>query len=367
MTAAWVLLTALPPTQGHLNLIRFAATLRHDGAPVEVKVLVCTQPDEPFCDERVLAVEAAIDVDLRARVQVLHHPHAVQQVPRDAEDTEFWAMWTRILRERGLTDGDLLVASERYGIELARHSGTRFVPYDFDRTVLRCDATSVREDPLAHFGSMLGTFSRLLTRRVTFFGAESTGKTTLSAAVADAVDGYLLPEWARPYLEAVGPEVTDAAMHDIWLGQRALQESARWLSPRPFIIQDTDLFSTLGYWEMYDRSNVPPALATDATATRSDLYIVCPSDIPFEPDPLRYGGDERESTDQYWIDLLERFELPYAVLDTAEPAARQAQATQLVLGTFDRDVLRYERVRESASVASVDRRVGTSWNDSSTR
>lgn len=345
MTTAWVLLTALPPTKGHLNLIRFAASLGSTSEPVAVKALVCTQPGEPFCDERVAAVAEALDPELRRIVQVTHYADTVQQVPHGADDAAFWEMWAQILRERGQAPGDYVVASELYGIELARYSGCRFVPYDFDRTVLGCDASSVREDPLRHFSDMIEPFSRLLTRRITFFGAESTGKTTLSSAIAAAVDSYLLPEWARPYLEAVGPEVTDEAMHDIWLGQRALQRSTSMLPPRPFIIQDTDLFSTLGYWEMYDPARVPAGLVDDAMSTSSELYIVCRSDIPFEPDALRYGGDRRESTDRYWIDLLKRFDLPYAVLGSAGRESRLREAQDLVLATFDQNALKYDRIR----------------------
>lgn len=99
-------------------------------------------------------------------------------------------------------------------------------------------------------------------------------------------------------------------------------DPSAWLSPRPFIIQGADL-STLGYRELCDPAHVPPDLAADARASRSDLYIVCPS-IPFEPDPLRY---ERESTDQYWINLLERFELPYAVLDRRAAGQRSRYST----------------------------------------
>jgi cytidyltransferase-like protein len=40
---SYVLMTALPPTLGHLDLIRFAATLGG-----EVVVIVTTQPDEPY-------------------------------------------------------------------------------------------------------------------------------------------------------------------------------------------------------------------------------------------------------------------------------------------------------------------------------
>ncbi|CAN5531691.1 nicotinamide-nucleotide adenylyltransferase [soil metagenome] len=350
MTSAWVLLTALPPTRGHLNLIRFAASVCPGGGPGatddgRVKVLVCTQPDEPFTLERPRAIHDALDQDLRSRTEVIHFAQQVQQVPNGDDEEGFWAMWTSILRDHGFEEGDFVVASEGYGVELARHAGGRFIPYDLHRDIYDCDATRVRADPLGQFHHMLATFSRRLSRRITFFGAESTGKTTLTAAVAQSMDSYHLPEWARPYLEAVGPEVTDAAMHAIWIGQRSMQQSMDRLDPLPFVLQDTDLFSTLGYWEMYDRANVPPGLADDARATRSDLYIVCPSNIPFHADPLRYGVDRRESTDSYWIDLLERFELPYVVLTESDPAARFREAHELVLAQFDQDALAYDRIK----------------------
>ena len=130
-------------------------------------------------------------------------------------------------------------------------------------------------------------------------------------------------EYARPYLEAVGPEITADKMHAIWKGQMALQRSAREWRDRPFIFQDTDLFSTLGYWRLPHWHSVlgdpSPMLEVDAITLQSDLYIILKSDnVPFEPDPLRYGGDRRESSDQYWIDLAEQYSLNYVVASRRE-------------------------------------------------
>lgn len=69
----------------------------------------------------------------------------------------------------------------------------------------------------------------------------------------------------------------------------------------------------------------------------SDLYIVAPSNIPFEPDPLRYGGDVRELPDTYWISLLEEFSLPYVVLENSHPMLRVNEADTIVRELFDRD------------------------------
>jgi hypothetical protein len=98
-------------------------------------------------------------------------------------------------------------------------------------------------------------------------------------------------------------------------------------------VQDTDLYSTHGYWQYwanhYDsldtwslprlRDYPPMALLKQADALKSDLYIITPSEIPFEPDPLRYGGDRREISDEWWIQYAQIHHLNYRVLPRADP------------------------------------------------
>jgi nicotinamide riboside kinase len=72
----------------------------------------------------------------------------------------------------------------------------------------------------------------------------------------------------------------------------------------PTVFFDTDLFTTLGYWEIMGYSEPPEKLVKDAAALKSDVYYLFPDDIPFELDPLRYGGDARESTRDFWKNLL---------------------------------------------------------------
>jgi hypothetical protein len=64
-------------------------------------------------------------------------------------------------------------------------------------------------------------------------------------------NGHFVPEWAREYLETVGPEVTQEKMRDIVEGQYALQKTAANLYNKPFVFQDTDLYSTLGYHRLW--------------------------------------------------------------------------------------------------------------------
>ena len=330
MTRAFVLLTALPPTVGHLQLVAFASELAG-----EVIVLVCTQPGEPYPAERVEAVERATRDLPGVRVVGLHR--TVPQEPGDAPD--FWPTWRGILREHGFRDGDTVVASEPYGAALAEAAGGVFVPYDVERSITRVRAVDIRRDPIGRFAEILPEFQPAMAQRITVFGAESTGKSTLSRQLADALPGHWLPEWARPYLERLPtPDVDDARMHVIWRAQLALQRSARRLRGRPFIVQDTDLFATVGFWEAWDPDHVPDALRADALADRSDLYLLTRSDIPFEPDPLRYGGHVRETSDAFWIELAERYRLPYRVIQSTSPGDRLEEARTLAVEQFHRAV-----------------------------
>ena len=318
----------MPPTTGHLHLLQFANKLSTDG----VVAVINTQPHEPFAKERVIALRQAVKrTGMARRVKLIHYSKAIEQ---DPTAPGFWDMWRDMMINFGITQDDIIVASERYGKKLAEVTGTRFYPYDIDRAITPVKATKIRNDPLDHFGDIIPEFQPYLRTRVTIFGAESTGKTTLSKELAQELSATWLFEYARPYLEETTNEITTASMTGIWQGQRALQEHADDVTESPFIVQDTDLFSTVGYWEFPHWQTTigacPEGLIADALRLKSDLYIVTRSNIPFEADPLRYGGDKREGSDEYWLDVCKRYGLPYIVLDTP---FREDRLTQAIAAT----------------------------------
>jgi HTH-type transcriptional repressor of NAD biosynthesis genes len=327
MKNAFILMTAMPPTTGHLQLIQFANTL----AEGEARVIICTQPHEPMAKERVSALKFAIKHHGLNKVVVKHLNKAIEQ---DPSALGFWEMWQRLMKEFGIKPGDYIVASEPYGQRLAEITGAQFFPYDIDRSINTVKATPVRDNPKTNFANILPEFQPYLRPVITVFGAESTGKTTLSRQLAKDLDGYWLFEYARPYLEQTVNEITVRSMTAIWKGQAALQKQAQNLPDKPYVVQDTDLFSTVGYWQFpHWRSHLgecPERLIEDALKLKSDLYIVTKSNIPFEKDPLRYGGDKREGSDEYWIDVCEKYELPYVVLENNDPSERLRQAKRAI-------------------------------------
>ncbi len=318
----------MPPTTGHLQLLQFANNI----APDRVVAVINTQPHEPFPNERARALRAAIKrVGLARRIKLIHYKKTMEQ---DPSAPGFWDMWLRLMQEFGITTDDCIVASERYGKKLADITGTQFYPFDIDRAINPAKATRIRNDPLAYFADIIPEFQPYLRTRITIFGAESTGKTTLSRELAQALGATWAYEYARPYLEETVNEITRRSMTGIWHGQRALQQHVAQISSSPYIIQDTDLFSTVGYWEFpHWHSTIgdcPDELVRDAIAGMSDLYIVTQSNIPFEKDPLRYGGDKREGSDEYWISICEKYNLPYVVLKTNDRDERRSIALDLI-------------------------------------
>lgn len=302
------MLTCLPPTTGHMQLVEFAVNF--DGRAV---VLVNTGPDEPLPHARADAVTAYCAEHFGDRVRVVHHHREMEQ---DSSAEGYRYLWQGILWGLGVTENDYIVTSEDYGKWCAEVTGSTWIPYDLKREINTARGTTIRQVPDIHWDEIIPQFRRHLQTRVTIFGAESTGKTTLARKLEHYTNyrTRLLPEYARPYLENVSTFITTTAMTHIWKGQKALQLN-EW-NDYPLVIQDTDLFSTFGYWINAPRPGgwPPQQLREDARDLMSDLYIITPSAIPFEADPLRYGGDHREIETGVWIGMAENWELPYRVL-----------------------------------------------------
>lgn len=344
MTTAWVIMTAMPPTKGHANLIQFAT-----GLPVDaVKVMVCTQPHEPYPSERYLAVSEFVrklSYDMLINLDTIWLCEEVEQNP-DADG--FWEYWDAVVQKQGFAPGDMWVTSEPYGQTLADRNAGVFIPFDPNRELLDIKATRIRENPMRFFADIHPEFQPFVRKTVTIFGAESTGKTTLSKELAALYNGHWLFEWARPYLETVGPDIDVLAMENIWAGQLAAQKLAYTWTDKPFIVQDTDLFSTVGYWMQPHWQEalgpVPHQLIMDAQFNKSDLYIITQANIPFEQDEIRYGDGVRESPDEFWIGIAKQFDLNYIVLESSSLAERFSEARWAMRMHFEkRHGLTYDR------------------------
>lgn len=125
-------------------------------------------------------------------------------------------------------------------------------------------------------------------KRVTLFGAESTGKSTLAGQLVRHFDAVLVPEYGRTYTEQHGQDASTAQdMLNIAEGHLALRRVAESQADN-LVIEDTDpaltaIWSDIlaGYRDpWFDRFDDYP-----------NLYLFCDIDLPWVRDDVRYFGD----------------------------------------------------------------------------
>ena len=308
-----VLMTALPPTHGHRSLIEFAHNFMAQIGG-SVNVLINSRSFEPISGhKRLYALENEFNEIYYNNIGFyLCEKDDVPQLPHHHDD--FWNVWKNIITQYTHNDNYThIFASEPYGIEVAKLFDAKFIPYDMHRSAVFSRGTSVRNFPAYHFNDMLPSIQIDCRKITTFFGQESVGKSTMTGLVFKHDDLYKVtrvPEWARDYLEQNGPEINDEKMETIIEGQYALQITASKIPNKHFILQDTDLLSTLGYYKLW-KGSWPNRVEELFKISKSNLYILMNDKIPFEPDILRYGKNKRESEYSFWKQLLEDFDCNY--------------------------------------------------------
>ena len=128
-------------------------------------------------------------------------------------------------------------------------------------------------------------------RRVTLFGAESTGKSTLAAALAQHYDTVLMPEYGRTYTEIHGQGASSSGdMLKIALGHLERRAALEHKANR-VLVEDTDPVLTAIWSDILADTRDP---WFDAFRDYPDLYLFCDIDLPWVRDDIRYFGNPTE-------------------------------------------------------------------------
>lgn len=308
-----VLMTALIPTTGHSDIIEFAS--RIPGS--HVYVLINGRSFEPInTASRLNALKEHFADRPNISIKASNNNNAPQQ-PEDMPEG-FWDWWkneinTNVPEVNG--NWGYVVASEPYGQQVAQSLNAEFIPYDIQRVINPTKGTEVRNDVYHNWEDIIPEFKRRIAHNVVMFGQESVGKTTLSKIIGEHFPATHVMEFARPYLEAVGEDVTLQKMNNIVLGQSSLQRTVRFNARSPINVFDTDLYTTMGYYNLW-YGHVPKLCSDLARESSSDKYYVLPDDVPFESDILRYGENKRETDTKYWAGILHEHNLPYVIVPT---------------------------------------------------
>lgn len=157
-------------------------------------------------------------------------------------------------------------------------------------------------------------------------GPESSGKTTLAQDLVQELDGLLVPEYSRIYLEQSGLRYGKDDLELIAAGQRGLEHRALRSATRP-IVSDTGL-EVLEVWSLERFNCVHPEI-TNWRDRQVGLYLLCRPDLPWEEDPLRENPFDRDRLFEHYLDMLKAADKPFAVIE-GEGNARLQSALDAV-------------------------------------
>lgn len=336
-----------PPHIGHHHLIRVAASRC---ARVTV-VATASHVESIPLDDRVSWLREEHRSDLNVTVVGLP-----DDAPIDYDSEQAWAAHNAIfdaaLRSAGATEVDAVFTGEAYGDRLAAHFNATHVAVHGAVRVpsndgLAASGTACRADLPGTWSALAPATRAGLATRIVVLGAESTGTTTVSRALAaryrDRGGVWASTRWVAEYgrersiekLQEVRRGNPNADLAEVvWSAEDFLQiatvqtereeEAAR--EGSPVLVCDTDAFATQ-VWER--RYLGPKSSASSAAAVpRHDVYLVTDHvGVPFEQDGLRDGELIREEMTTWFLDALTRTGRSWVLLTgTVEQRVDMAEA-----------------------------------------
>ena len=148
-------------------------------------------------------------------------------------------------------------------------------------------------------------------KKIVVIGPESTGKSTLSAALSAKLHTIWVPEYARAYLEELPRPYTAEDLTEIALGQLEDEDKLEKYA-RKYLVCDTDL-NVIRVWSEHRYGHCDRRILEHIATRKYDLYLLTDIDIPWEEDPLREHPDSEMRSYFYHVyrDLVQQSGTPW--------------------------------------------------------
>ncbi|HEY1033330.1 MAG TPA: ATP-binding protein [Flavipsychrobacter sp.] len=169
-------------------------------------------------------------------------------------------------------------------------------------------------------------------KKIVVIGPESTGKSTLSEALAKQLGTVWVPEYARGYLETLGREYEEHDLLKIAEGQLA-SEDALMQQANKYLVCDTDLY-VLKVWSEAKYGRCHPHILEQIAHRAYDMYLLTYIDVIWQDDPLREHPlpDERQYFYNQYHDIVQHSGVPW--VDIRGDETERLEAAMKAVGSF---------------------------------
>jgi NadR type nicotinamide-nucleotide adenylyltransferase len=177
-------------------------------------------------------------------------------------------------------------------------------------------------------------------KKIAIIGPESTGKSTLSAQLAEHYNTLWCPEYAREYLTQKGTNYTfeDLAViakHQLSMEDKFIQkvaalqqavgdEPASAENGKGILFIDTEMY-VMKVWCEFVFGQCHKFILDEIATRTYDLFLLCKPDLTWVNDPLREYPDEKRRTElyHYYKDLMANQPVPFAEISSEGPQRLQ--------------------------------------------
>jgi HTH-type transcriptional regulator, transcriptional repressor of NAD biosynthesis genes len=284
----------LPPHNGHVALINFAK--QHcDEVIVSMSY---TDHDVIPQNKRVQWLEEIFKNDPKVKVHKIVDNFDHPELPLDKRTEE----WARVI-SKVYPKIDLVVSSESYGDPFGKHLHAKHVSFDPDRTSVPISASAIRAKPLSNWQFLPAVVRPYFVRKICFYGAESTGKSTMAIKMSDKYKTIFVPEVAREMITSNDFTIDDIIKIGNAHLKRIVEATNR---ANKVLFCDTDVLTTQIYSRHY-LSLVPPVLHDIEQQMKYDKYFLFDIDVPWVADDLRdLSGLRKEMHARFKDELVQR-------------------------------------------------------------
>jgi NadR type nicotinamide-nucleotide adenylyltransferase len=206
--------------------------------------------------------------------------------------------------------------SEYYGEHMAQALNCENRQVDRERLVVPISSTLIRSDAYKYRDYLDPLVYRDLVLKAVFLGAMSTGKSTLTEALAKRHNTTFAKEYGREYWteHEVGRRF-DLAGFDELADEHVRREDQAIRGANKYFFVDTNAITTYVYaLDYHGRAPEHVTHLADANARRYDLFFLCDDDIPYDDTWDRSGDQKRHVFQRQVIADLEKRKLPYITL-----------------------------------------------------
>ena len=148
--------------------------------------------------------------------------------------------------------------------------------------------------------------------KIAVVGPESTGKSTMSAFLAEHYHTVWVPEYAREYCEKLTEPPSWQDEINMFYGQLALEQEYLPKANKILICDTT--FITVKIWSDQIFGQSPQQVLDALPDYHYDLYLLLDIDLPWQDDPLRDFPTMREHFMQVWHNELKALSANYTVI-----------------------------------------------------